>query len=34
LPPHPALPSMRVWQAARADRLQPLVEALVPALLS
>jgi aminoglycoside phosphotransferase (APT) family kinase protein len=34
LPPHPALPTMRAWQAARADRLQPLVEALVPALLS
>jgi hypothetical protein len=32
LPPHPALPTMRAWQAARADRLQPLVEALVPAL--
>lgn len=34
LPPHPALPTMRAWQAARADRMQPLVEALVPALLS
>jgi hypothetical protein len=34
LPPHPALPTMRAWQAARADRLQPLVEALVPGLLS
>jgi aminoglycoside phosphotransferase (APT) family kinase protein len=34
LPAHPALPTMRSWQAARADRLQPLVEALVPALLS
>lgn len=34
LPPHPALPTMRAWQASRADRLQPLVEELVPALLS
>jgi hypothetical protein len=34
LPPHPALPTMREWQAARAERLQPLVEVLVPALRS
>lgn len=33
-PPHPALPTMRAWQATRAGRLVPLVRALVPALLS
>ncbi|GAB3593873.1 hypothetical protein GCM10027446_16770 [Angustibacter peucedani] len=32
LPAHSGLPTFRPWQAARADRLRPLVEALVPAL--
>ncbi len=32
LPPHAGLPTFREWQALRADRLRPLVEALVPSL--